>query len=172
MSVVFRGGALLFGTGGLVFNDECCCGLVCNFCSGTVPAQMRIALTGFSNNGCSTCANLNTNHDLDVNTTPDSCEWLKADLGIGSPSCLADFFLSLSASGSDVVLRLLVALERSGGITATHTFEKTYTSVSEIDCASLSGESLTYIGCSGTCPPFGLNTPCNVTTPTATVTAL
>jgi len=54
----------------------CCGDCVCNDCSGTTPSQLQIAFTGYSNNGCSNCADFNDTFICDcVSGLQNPCYW-------------------------------------------------------------------------------------------------
>lgn len=74
--------AVLFFAVGFFFPGCLCCGTPCGTVSGvcsSTPASITVTATGFSNNGCSACADYNAtwivNRNTNITIFPSECYW-------------------------------------------------------------------------------------------------
>lgn len=109
-----------------LFPSCLCCGTPCGTagaCS-TTPASATVTFTGYTNNGCSSCANYNATWIVNRNTAipfPSNCFYLKIETGSPSPKGCASnpdadsVSVDFSVSGSDTILGIGYSINGPAG---------------------------------------------------------
>lgn len=109
------------------FSPGCCCDTCTRCDDGAGPDQFKVTLSGFADNGCLDCGDLNGDYFLDRSFAGATCEWRYDAAG----SCdFTSIILQILRSGSDV--RLDITLSMVGS--AHYDWSATYPAVTEVDC--------------------------------------
>lgn len=149
----------------LFFWPTCaCCGTVCPQCSAGTPQQFQVDVTGFANDTCTDCANIDGTWILAIGNNclgvTGTCAWHYDASGplCGDVFCM-DVIVSQVPFSSDRQVRYAAVV----GVVAIVEFIKTYTGTRP-DCESLSSTDL----------PFSSNlqTNCDGSGATVLITAL
>lgn len=121
----------------------CCpveCGTGGGFCSST-PASVTITATGFSNNGCSACADYNATYIIPRDTGlpfPSNCNWiLVSNKGCRIVGNNDSATVSFSLNGTDTEIGASISINGPSGIPKSLVFWSAILGAAPVACGSL-----------------------------------
>ena len=136
-------------------NCPCCTPVNCGTGCSSTPSSISVTVTGYSNNGCSTCADYDATYICTRDTIfPTQCQYIVYPALSCQTAAQADSVtVTLSALGGQTTIAVVVIINGSQAQSRTVSWQDLALGASRQDCAGLGTITVPWLSTSATPTP-------------------